>query len=507
MALADLSDTYRPLEGALTLLLLRLIEEHHFQAIADFNDRSTPLGSRNRHFLFGALQHLDARALTRPEGILDVVLKEISPNDLELMQELGLALSRRGQYHEVDALYGLLLDRSFYADQLLAFPQHLTKLLLERADNKRRSLAKESGGRIPQSAYKEGRKPYEEALARIDNQKDAPAQRSLILRFLGLYELDTNHLDEAEHSFQEGWLLTQDTSPALEALEERRPHRAWLRHLQSAVKRRKVETRSLETTEKWTLLQQAREIGEEALSLTLQHRSPEKTELLAQAYDNLARILVSLASQEIAQLANQASPSPQDEKNNRLALLHQANAYFDGSLQAKRALHDFLGMAMSFAGLGHARMEAARLCATDGLPHLPDWQAARESFLQALHLNRDILRSGFGIALSYQSLADISLLHPDHHGEGISYLVEALIAFAKIGATQACQDLLQRLVKELLSLPLNDTRRLLSTIVEQIRRVHEISDWLLKALWQELSSALGEKIPSVFRDIFRRFFS
>ncbi|MCB9641384.1 MAG: hypothetical protein H6727_20960, partial [Myxococcales bacterium] len=237
-----------------------------------------------------------------------------------------------------------------------------------------------------------------------------------------------------------------------------------------------------------------RHFGEEALKLTLQHHGGDQTELLAQAYDNLARILSGLASLD-------------DDTAARLAQLQQASEYFQGSIQAKRALNDFLGMAMSFSGLGMAHMERAKLQATEDIPEMAAWESAKEQFNQALAINRDRLRSGFGIALSYQALAELHLLHPDYHGQGISFLVDALIAFARIGATGPCQSIIQRLVSEIVTLPLQDTRRLLSTIIEQIQRVHEISDWLLNALWEEFSSALGDKLPRALRDLFKGIFS
>lgn len=495
LAMAEHSDRFRPLEGALALILLRLIEEHAFQAVADFNDRSTSLGQRNRYILFRALQNLDVRALTRHNGVLDVVLKEISRGDLVLLQELGQALGRRGQYIEVDALFGLLLDRPAYADQLIAFPQEMTELLLARADNKRKLLAQESGGRLSQRAYEEGRVVYLSALQRIQEQTKDPAQQAVVLRFLGIYELDTNHPEEAATALDRAWSLLQENEQS-ESIEERSPHRAWIRHLQSSVKRRAFETQhaSLPKEQQRALLLDARQLAEDALQRTLAHRSSEQTELLAQAYDNLARILVGLATLD-------------DNPTQSLEQLQQAAESFEGSIQAKRALNDFLGMAMSFSGLGAAHLQCAKLLTKQDIPDATEWDAAKEHFQQALAINRDRLQSGFGIALSYQSLADLHLAHPDHQTTGIAYLTDALLAFARIGATGPCRAIIQRLVKEIATLPLQDTRRLLIALIEQIQRLHEISDWLLQTLWEEFSATLGDKLPRALRDLFKGFFS
>tara|TARA_B100001989_G_scaffold252737_1_gene235930 strand:- start:690 stop:6623 length:5934 start_codon:yes stop_codon:yes gene_type:complete len=485
LALSSKSEHFKALSGALSLYLLRSIETHQAQLVADFNDRSEGLGRRNRHILLHAFLHLDPRQVTRSNHLLSIVFKEISGNDLELLQELGQTYRRRGLYQEVEALFGMVLDQEQFAKQLPHFPSLYTELLLERADNKRQLLAQQSGGQLGKKEYQQGRALYQKTYEMLRDQQDSKLQQARVLRFQALYELDTNHLEEAEETLSQAWSLgVRETRDDL--------NDAWIRHLQSSLQRRKVETqKDMPPSQKRQLLQAARTAGEEGLSIAIKCKTGEQTELLAQINDNLARILFGLAN-----INDQTSQKQQE--------FAQAIEYFKGSIRAKRMLSDYLGMAMSYSGLGSVYMESAKLKGTDEQPETNDWTESKQQFMRALKLNRDKLHSEFGIALSYQALADLYELHPDYRAERLSALLEALLAFARIGNTNACQGVIKQLVQEVATMPLQEMRRFLMQVVEQLQNITELSDWLISTLWKEFSSVLGDRIPRVLRDLFAK---
>ena len=485
MEVAKQNETFRPLEGTVVQMLLRLISEHEYQVIADFNDRDHFEGGRNRHLLFEAFTHLDHRTLARRGGLLEIVFSDISANDLHLIQSLGQYFSRRSLYEEVDALYSLLLDLSTFSEQLGSFPSLFADLLLERADNQRRLLNQQSGVRVEGEEYRATRKLYESALEKVADLN----QKSRMMRFLALFEMDTRHYDEAEEALEEAWKLAHTTD---EKSADLTLNQAWIRHLQSSLARRRIDHLSVETSNEAMMgFQTSRQLGEEALELALTCPKNERIELLAQIYDNLARVYTHL-------------PGPSQAKETREEFFGQAREYFLSSIRAKRTLNDYLGMAMSHVGLGQLHMELAKAAKDDEeIPGLDDWNEAEAQFELALSLNKDKVHSDFGVALSHQSLAELYILHPEKHAEGLSALMEALVTYAKMGDTGSCQKVISQIVTELASLPLNEMKRILTLLLEQLQNVHELSDWVLNTLWDELSSVFGERIPKIFKDFFK----
>jgi hypothetical protein len=492
LEVARLSASYRPLEGALTLLLLHILEQHQYLVIAAFIDQSEQEQQRSRHFVFGAFVHLDPRALTGTKGPFAVMLQDISANDLELIQELCRHLKHRSLYQEVDQLCELVLDHPIYSEQLNAFPHHMTDLFLERADNRRQILAQQSGGRLDRKAYKEGRKYFEKALERVTEHTQNTPEQVRVLRFLALYELDTGNLEEASQTLTYAWQLTSSiqTDNPTEALSLRL-NRAWIRHLQSALQRRMSEQADTPPSRKQPLLKTARELGEEALALAQASHQTERLELLAQMYDNIGRISYQLAGHSEA-------------IEEKMAFYEHAIETLEGSIAAKRTLHDYLGMAISHSGLGEVYATRAQLLGNDNEPHEADWNEARKQLERAIRLNAEKLRSDFGIALGHQALAELYLLRPDMHSEGLASLVESLSAYARIHNTQGCQRIIQRLVQEVAKMPLQEMHRFLKQLVSELQRIQDLSEWLLKTLWDEFAAVLGNRIPKVLRDLFAK---
>lgn len=486
LSIAQHSDTFRPLEGALMLLLLHLLEHHHYDVVARFNDQSQHLQDRGHYLLFGALLHMDPRAITRKDGPFDTVLVDISTNDLELLQELARHFKHRSLYQEVDALCGLALDHPDFSEQLHAFPSHMTDLLLERADNRRHLFTQNTKD---EKAYLDGRSHYEKALERIREQTGNIEQEIRVLRFLALYEMDTDHTSEAEDTLQRAWKLTSEES--LAEHPQRIFHQAWIRHIQSALQRRKAEAPGCSTHQKINRLHQAKPLGEEALQLAESWKGKERLDLLAQVYDNLGRIFYQIAKE------SKQSQKATDAYQHALEM-------FQGSLHAKRSLHDYLGMAISHSGMGSVYLDRALLNIQEETPEENDWNEAKTHFERALKLNQEKLHSDFGCALGHQALADLYLLHPEYHADGLTQLVEALSAYARIHNTQGCHQVIQKLVKEITKLPLQEMHRFLKQLIFELQHIHDLSEWLIKTLWEEFSAVLDNRIPKVLKDVFAK---
>jgi Trm5-related predicted tRNA methylase len=90
------------------------------------------------------------------------------------------------------------------------------------------------------------------------------------------------------------------------------------------------------------------------------------------------------------------------------------------------------------------------------------------------------------------------------HSEGLASLVESLSAYARIHNTQGCQRIIQRLVQEVAKMPLQEMHRFLKQLVSELQRIQDLSEWLLKTLWDEFAAVLGNRIPKVLRDLFAK---
>lgn len=493
LALANHAGQFRPMEGALLLLLLYLLEHQHYRYLADFNDASNERGIHSYHWLEGALAHLPPQVLTRWDGPLPVIFQAITENDLWLAKQLGQQWHRQGLYAQVDALYGLLLDSSAIFEQLQKFPIHLTDLFLARASNRRQLLAQQSGGLLSDALYQEGRNLYQHTLQRMKPYHPSQMVQAKILRYQAWFEMDTNHLDHAIQSLQQAWLLICDARGSESILEE-----SWIRHLQSAVLRRAWETQT-EDPVLWEkqkdafrvhvpMLQQAKDWGEEALLLLEHEQSEDRIDLLTQVYDNIARIYIHMAEED-------------PTREHKATWLHLAIENFRSSLRVKQIYHDFLGQAISQSGLGEAYLQRALLYRNEhGSPEEKDWQLARTCFQQALYLNQEQLGSEFGTALSHHALASLYLTHPAHHADGVSALVEALLAFGRIHHTPGSQRAMTQMVQELATLPTHDMMRVLKSVTESWKKAEPYPSWLLQSLWEQLHSTFGENIPRPLQD-------
>lgn len=490
LMLAEHTSTFRPLEGALELFLLQLIEEGHHQAIADFIDRSREDNSRNRNLLYGAMLNLDPRSIVQSDGLFSIFLDEISERDLLLLRDLGHYFSTRRNLEEAEELYKLALDHEPSAQQLAKFPEQMTDLLLKRADNRRKLIEQQLGGLNDRERreYKEGLQLYTNALETVKETTQSPLLQARVLRFQALYQQNAD-LESAVDALEQAWSLV--TSP--EAGKEAQQHidLAWIRHLQSSQLRRQVELAGdkVDEKEREARLRLSREHGLEALKRAHSSVSDEKTELLAMAYDNLGRVFHQLASR-----------LPEGEE--RQQSLQQVIEYFDGSLRAKRSLNDFLGMAMSHSGIGSTYMELARLRKEGSVPSMYEWRQARSQLEQALEINRVQLKSQFGIGLTERALADLFFLHPEYKTEGLFKLTDALIAFGLIQHQSLCMDIIQQLVKELATLPVQELRKVLTQIVQELKRATDLGEWVLKALLTECKNVLSGRLPRFLTDLF-----
>ncbi len=487
MALADHSKKFPPLAGATTLLLMHLIEKQEYQIIADFNDRSIQRGRYNRHLLFNAFTQLPTRILTKPDGLFNTILRDLSKNDLELLLDFAKDLENRGHYEETEQIFSLILDQPHIAIQTKKFPDLMTDIFLERVQNKQQLSFQKAGGLLSEQSYISGKSLYWQALKSLDND---PLQKIRILRYLARYEINASRLEEAEKVLQQAsHLLGQlnDAEHSTLILQK-----AWIYHLKSALIRRSIEGFEAEEDpqRRQELLRQAHLLAQEALDLLDELKSNEHSLLFGFIYDNIARIILL---KEIENPSN--SPQP----------LKEASQYFKSALQLKHSLNDYLGMAKSYIGLAKVYLQRVKIAHEKKFFDEENWKKSYRQLELALKLNSRRLHSHYGIALVHFHLAELYTYHPEENTFALNEFAEALIMFARLNDTAACQHIIQQIVQELAKLPIQEMRHFLSQIIEEIGNVSELSDWILTTLWNEFSNIFGDKVPKIIRDFFISF--
>lgn len=486
LSLAKYSLEFQPLEGALVLLLTHLLEHREEEVVAAFGDLACQEDYPTDHLLIHSFSHLSPHALVHKGGILEAFLPTMSDSTLVVLRQLGQSWSRRGLFAEVESLFSFVLEHPVVVSQRKENPSRFQTLSLERADNKRRYLTQQSGGQLSASAYKEGRLFYENALKAGKGKQVDPVEQAHGYRLLALYERDTHHSEEALKTLEQAWVLLKNENDNAAMQMEK----AWIRHLQSAVLVRQSTREDSNNSDKEELLKQAKSWSEEAMGLLPKKSSPEKIDLQPKLYDNAARCHLALAKLQ---------QKPLD------ATHHVSNSirYFTQSVQSKRALHDYLGLAMSLSGLGECYKFKSGLQQSKEEPEVnEDWKQSKQYYLQALSVNQEQLQSTFGAALTYEAIAGLYFQSPEHHKDGINALIQSLLAYESSGVSASSTRVLKSLVIELAELPVNELYRFVKFVVSEIQSLHTHSEKLIQTLWKELQTVLGESLPGMIGELF-----